>query len=724
MAERNPYADYIEYTRHVIDPDDTREAVEWKHGIIEGLEPALRAVREGRTDWPSLVVAGVTHQGDIFDWRAGDPLKEWFKSASDEALSALRTLWSEGSASSGERIRAFFDSVPADVLVKRKGTGLRPVSVLLMALGPDYPPFKARQFESAYEHTGHQKPPQDADEGSTYEHAVSFLDRLIESNEDTPKDRLEAESLLWLVNYSATKKKQYIKRALSLPDFEKNYSWSRGFRSVMLAKLDEARQALLRGTSDWRKKLHEEAGRPTNDLTGNPDRDILKSWLDSRKNEAHEDLRLLWADNDVSPGDRVRSFVARLPQDLGLRAESRLWLVSLLLMALGHEYPLFNISHFNAAYSRTGHRQPPDDADDGMIYEHGLRFLDRLIECGSGELPNRLEAHSVVWCNETSAPPDRPALENDEDSEQESDPLEALADALLWDVVYLRRIERLLRDKRQVIFQGPPGTGKTYVAQKLAESLAGSAERVRVVQFHPSYAYEDFVQGFRPSLEGGQHGFKLRDGPLLEMARRAEDEPDEIHVLVIDEINRGNVAKVFGELYFLLEYRDTPMRLQYSDYFDEPFSFPKNLWIIGTMNTADRSIALVDLALRRRFYFVEFHPDRPPIKGLLRQWLAKYASEVEWIAGVVDRANEKLAERHAAIGPSYFMKEDLDEEMVEMIWEHNVLPYVEEQLFGERDQLDGFKLDLLRREIEGEAEPEAPAANGGDEFADGGDAPD
>ena len=116
-----------------------------------------------------------------------------------------------------------------------------------------------------------------------------------------------------------------------------------------------------------------------------------------------------------------------------------------------------------------------------------------------------------------------------------------------------------------MIFQGPPGTGKTYVAQKLAECLAGSSDRVRLVQFHPSYAYEDFVQGFRPTLEGGSHGFRLRDGPLLEMAGRAEEtEPDDIHVLVIDEINRGNLAKVFGELYFLLEYRKVEMRLQCS----------------------------------------------------------------------------------------------------------------------------------------------------------------
>lgn len=523
MAERNPYSDYIEYTRHVVDPDDTREIVEWKHGIIEGLQPALRAVREGRTDWPSLVVAGVTHQDDIFDWRAGDPLKKWFKSASDEALSALRTLWSEGSASSGERIRAFFDQVPAEVPVKRKGTGLRPVSVLLMALGPDYPPYKFRQFDRAYKRTGHPQPPRDADEASAYEHAVSFLDRLIDSNEGTPQDRLEAESILWQMEYAAQHEEPSDEKVADVSD---------------LAELD----------------------------------------------------------------------------------------------------------------------------------------LD----------------------------------------------LEELAKKLLWDVEHLRKIERLLRDKRQVIFQGPPGTGKTHVAQALAECLAGSSKRVRLVQFHPSYAYEDFVQGFRPTLEGDTHGFELRDGPLLQIAKSARKARDKIHVLLIDEINRGNLSKVLGELYFLLEYRKTRVHLPYSD---KKFKLPKNLWIIGTMNTADRSIAIVDLALRRRFYFFEFHPDKPPVQGLLRSWLDTNVEGMAWVADVVERANEKLSDRHAAIGPSYFMKEDLDEEMVEMIWEHNVLPYVEEQLFGESDQLDGFKLDLLRREIEGETEPDAPAADGGDESADGGDAP-
>ena len=291
-----------------------------------------------------------------------------------------------------------------------------------------------------------------------------------------------------------------------------------------------------------------------------------------------------------------------------------------------------------------------------------------------------------------------------------------LAKELLIDIDHLRTIQRLLDDKRQVILQGPPGTGKTYVAQKLAACLAGAQERVRLVQFHPSYAYEDFVQGFRPSLVNGQPGFELRDGPLLDMAERARVEPDARHFLVIDEINRGNLAKVFGELYFLLEYRDQKMRLQYSD---QPFALPANLYVIGTMNTADRSIALVDLALRRRFHFVEFHPDRPPIEGLLGRWLERHAPGMAWVADVVARANRELNDRQAAIGPSYFMKDGLDEEIVRLIWEHNVLPYIEEHLYGEHERLVQFRLDLLRREDAGAGTDDV---GDGDQGAGNGDA--
>ena len=298
-------------------------------------------------------------------------------------------------------------------------------------------------------------------------------------------------------------------------------------------------------------------------------------------------------------------------------------------------------------------------------------------------------------------------------------PLQPLADELRFEVTYLDRIAELLRDRRQVIFQGPPGTGKTYVARKLAEFLANSKDRVHLVQFHPSYAYEDFIEGIRPTLEGSQTTFRLVPGPLRRAAAAARDEPNAAHFLVIDEINRGNLAKVFGELYFLLEYRDTEIRLPYSN---APFSLPDNLYLIGTMNTADRSIALVDLALRRRFHFFDFYPDKPPVKGLLGRWLQHNAApDMQWVAGVVDEANRCLDDRHAAVGPSHFMRQGLDEPWVRLIWDHAVLPYIGEHLFGEPDRLRDFRLDALRYGARAGAAAAEPAPKETDE-QDGGDA--
>jgi hypothetical protein len=269
---------------------------------------------------------------------------------------------------------------------------------------------------------------------------------------------------------------------------------------------------------------------------------------------------------------------------------------------------------------------------------------------------------------------------------------------------YLLEVERLLRDKRQVIFYGPPGTGKTYIARELARFFARDRSRVEVVQFHPSYAYEDFVHGFRPVLEAGTAGFRLQRGPLLRIASRADRDQQHIYVLIIDEINRGNVAKIFGELYFLLEYRGEHMTLQYSD---ERFSMPENVWIIGTMNTADRTIALLDAALRRRFHFVPFYPNRPPIEGLLRRWLQHNKPELEWVADAVDTVNATLPDPNLGIGPSHFLKENLNEDWVRLTWEHSVLPYLEDQFLGEEDRLADYAFDVVRAKAKA-GSPNAP----------------
>ena len=459
-------------------------------------------------------------------------------------------------------------------------------------------------------------------------------------------------------------------------------------------KLTVAREAVLHDSEGWQRLvLRGIAG----NLIFSSELIKFREWINSAPGDASNALQAMWTQNALSVSERMTSFCRLVPQEASGSVAARTRLGSVLLMGVdAGQYPPFGRASFDKAYRLTSYEHPEQDASEATLYSHALGFLDRFIEEGNKRnLPvhNRLDAQSLVWAVAEGLDEQEPALNLSASAKMES--VRSLADDLFLPVSFLQEILKLLEDKRQVIFQGPPGTGKTYVAQKLAQHLAGNdQDRVRLVQFHPSYAYEDFVQGFRPRVSGdGQAVFDLRNGPLVQTAEKARRDPDNDHYLIIDEINRGNLAKVFGELYFLLEYRNHEMSLQYSD---ELFSLPENLHIIGTMNTADRSIALVDLALRRRFHFMEFKANESPIKDVLRKWLAQWAPDMAWIAGVVDRANELLNDQDAAIGPSYFMNENLDEDLVRLIWEHNVMPYIAERLFGQRDLLPEFALDRLR----------------------------
>ncbi|MFG3420589.1 McrB family protein [Micromonospora sp. NPDC048063] len=269
---------------------------------------------------------------------------------------------------------------------------------------------------------------------------------------------------------------------------------------------------------------------------------------------------------------------------------------------------------------------------------------------------------------------------------------------LLTDTDWLIDLRDLLAERRQVILYGPPGTGKTFLAQKLAARLT-EPHAVKLIQFHPSYTYEDFFEGFRPeSGDDGTLRFKLTSGPLRQLADDAREHPSTAYILIIDEINRGNLAKIFGELYFLLEYRDQRIRLQYSP---EDFTLPANLYLIGTMNTADRSIALVDVAMRRRFAFVELHPTKPPVSGLLRRWLDREGLSSDAPA-LLDALNARLADSDYAIGPSYFMRESVHAkpEGLHRVWRHDILPMLVEHHYADDiDVEQRYGLDVLRQSL-------------------------
>ncbi|RZB15802.1 DUF4357 domain-containing protein [Streptomyces sp. F001] len=326
----------------------------------------------------------------------------------------------------------------------------------------------------------------------------------------------------------------------------------------------------------------------------------------------------------------------------------------------------------------------PEELQQRLSVQHDvvdLSSVQALVE-GLGlsdqELAEEAEAVERDPSIEIAALTARRELELPEPTE------ELAAELLVHDVGWLGEIRDLLWDDRQLVLYGPPGTGKTYLALKLAEFLGGGPEQVKLVQFHPSYSYEDFFEGFRPQEdpETREVAFRLTAGPLRELADLASREGNRHipHFLIIDEINRANLAKVFGELYFLLEYRNKSVRLTYSS---DDFALPPNLFVIGTMNTADRSIALVDAAMRRRFAFVELSPRTEPTSGLLRRWLVREGRDTE-PADLLDALNSRIDDPDFHIGPSYLMKKGVYREGgLERTWRTKILPLLEEHHYGE-----------------------------------------
>ena len=252
---------------------------------------------------------------------------------------------------------------------------------------------------------------------------------------------------------------------------------------------------------------------------------------------------------------------------------------------------------------------------------------------------------------------------------------------------WLRAIDR----KGQAIIVGPPGTGKTYLAERLARVLGGANGLVEMVQFHPAYAYEDFVQGLRPQTQpNGALSYALVPGRFLTFCQQARLH-DGRCILIIDEINRANLAQVFGEVMSLLEYRERALPLAGGG----TLRIPANVRIIGTMNTADRSIALVDHALRRRFAFLNL----PPNYEVLRRYHATSDFAVDGLIGVLQRINAAIGDPHYALGISYFLRADLAEQIAD-IWQMEIEPYLEEYFFDQQEEVAAWRWQTVKKQIQ------------------------
>ena len=249
------------------------------------------------------------------------------------------------------------------------------------------------------------------------------------------------------------------------------------------------------------------------------------------------------------------------------------------------------------------------------------------------------------------------------------------------------KLRLLLETKQNIILQGAPGVGKTYAAKRLAYSMLGEKDetKIKTVQFHQNYSYEDFVMGYRPT----ETGFELRKGVFYEFCKQAELDPDNKYFFLIDEINRGNLSSIFGELLMLIEhsYRGVPITLSYEK--TTSFSVPKNLYIIGMMNTADRSLAIIDYALRRRFSFFTMNP------GFKSTGFTKYQQDIadkafDNVITTIIALNEIIKTDATlgsgfCIGHSYFIctPETFNYEWLSNVIEYDLIPILEEYWFDE-----------------------------------------
>ncbi|MFL0177492.1 McrB family protein [Mycobacterium sp. SMC-13] len=360
---------------------------------------------------------------------------------------------------------------------------------------------------------------------------------------------------------------------------------------------------------------------------------------------------------------------------------------------------------------------PIGDVDDDLADIYAA-----LVEAEGGEV----DLYQPPWIDRWQKSPEQPAPKPPKEDNPSSptsgsgeprlpDATAELANRLHVGMHWLQDCIDLLRHRRQLIFYGPPGTGKTYLAQELARHVTDESQ-IKLVQFHPAYSYEDFFEGFRPKSSGaGQIAFELKPGPLRLLVNDAAANPDVAHVLIIDEINRGNLPKIFGELYFLLEYRDRSIDLMYSADSTEPFSLPKNIFVIGTMNTADRSIALVDAALRRRFAFLPLHPSEQPTSEILRNWLKSKGRPMD-LADLHEALNARISDQDFSIGPSYFMRErllaDTTGAALQLMWRTDILPLLEEHHYGDPsvNVAKQYRLDALQKGAV--AEPSHPESEG------------
>jgi hypothetical protein len=672
------------------------------------LHEARRAVLDSAADWIEPLKAAFGGGQNITNWRQHDSFVKWCEAEQDASHASLAALWSAESADTAD-LDAFLTAVPEQAIAS-PGARANVLAYLLGAWDPsEWVNYKATQSDRALSLCGREV----ADTGdvvgriSSFKQFVDELRVRVVALGGPATTRLEAQGMAWCVTTDfvpdewpkekqealtafrggvsgpeppppATEIRAWFFRGFGFPDGSRSETrWvEEGFVSTFWAEL---------GPIDSGTSMEE---------------------LATKVKEAYP---------EDSPG-RLRTTVGSL-----FRFATSMGVGDLVVTTLGAAVYVGRV---------TGESRWESDSHPWVARRRSVEWLNTASPASREELSPALLASlrmpsavgPIAQANEVAALVGLAPKPSSSSDVTLPSVTPEVAERVFFDVGNLQEIVELLSQKKQLVFFGPPGTGKTLVAQRLAEHLTAAGGDWRLAQFHPSYSYEDFMEGYRPTTSAeGNVSYELREGPLRRIAADARNDPTKPYVLIVDEINRGNIPKIFGELLFLLEYRATPITLQYSE---EQFDLPPNLFLIGTMNTADRSIALVDAALRRRFFFVPFLPREEPVSRVLRRWLESKERHHR-PALFLDALNQKLAKDEISIGPSYLMTGDGSDESLRRIWRYSIMPLLEEHYYGTKhDAEKEFGFDACRVAIDGvvevideaavmgEAEDPTPAGEG------------
>jgi MoxR-like ATPase len=685
-----PWKDMVHWTLRLYgEPDFGESEVDYKLAIGERLADARTAMRGADSEWPQLLRRAFEwKKNNLTDWRQHSTFVDWVSESPDEARGALEGIWSDEEPGRSE-FEAFLEVVPEEA-VKTPGARLNIMSFLLLGRDPRrYPVFKATPAANALalvDSTSESTSPVDR-----YQAFLEFLDELrvrIIAAGGPPLDRLAAQGATWWAVTDA-----------AIPE-----QWSDDDRKALEAF--RKRAGMKPESAELPTEVPRKAWlvRGANARGGNR----IPEWLE----QGH--VAIGWpevgeVEGGTTPDEIYRRVSQAFPDDPPGRWRTSAGNVNRFVSGIADGDLVLTVDGANAYVGRfVGGLSYIPDEQHGLVRRRSVEWLNADSPATRAAIgkPASFRMQMPLTVIDLWDPAVVAALVGLAPSAVvEEEPVllppanEELANDLFLPREWLQETLDLLREKGQVVFFGPPGTGKTYVARALARHLTADGGWMKIVQFHPSFAYEDFFEGYRPVTVGDGVTYELKQGPLRQAVEAAREEPGRPAVLIVDEINRGDTAKIFGELLFLLEYRDEHVQLQYSP--EEPFALPGNLFVIGTMNTADRSIALVDPALRRRFYFIEFAPTEEPVRSVLRRWLEKHEHSSD-PARLLDALNEKIAQHEIAIGPSYLMTKDGAEPQLERVWAHAILPVLEEHLYGTgRNVRQEFGLESVRKTLAG-----------------------